>query len=133
VLTLGGSGQGDNGITFDSRANAYSQINVTNNLIQNTNKQAIDFGSTNSTQSNQPGFSNIIVYGNIEFNTPGLLGIGLIDNPGVPVSNFYVTGLGDNAKQVDAIKPDYKNYNSTGIYSNLYLNGVLHIRPPATN
>ena len=129
VLTLGGSGQGDNGITFDSRGNAYSQINVTNNLIQNTNKQAIDFGFTNSTQSNQPGFSNIIVSGNIEFNTTGLLGIGLFDNPGVPVSNFYVTGLGDNAKQVDAIKPDPKNYNKTDIYSNLYLNGVLYIKP----
>ena len=129
VLTLGGKGQGDNGITFDSRGNAYSQINVTNNLIQNTNKQAIDFGFTNSTQSNQPGFSNIIVSGNIEFNTPGLLGIGLFDNPGVPVSNFYVTGLGDNAKQVDAIKPDPKDYNNTGIYANLYLNGVLYVKP----
>jgi hypothetical protein len=61
------------------------------------------------------------------------LGIGLIDNPGVPVSNFYVTGLGNNAKQVDAIKPVYRNYNDTGIYSNLYLNGVLYISPPATN
>ena len=129
VLTLGGSGQGDNGITFDSRGNAYSQINVTNNLIKETNKQAIGFDFANSTQSNQPGFSNIIVSGNIESKTRGLLGIQLYDNPGVPVSNFYVTGLGDNAKQVDAIKPDPKNYNNTGIYANLYLNGVLYVKP----
>lgn len=129
VLTLGGSEQGDNGITFDSRGNAYSQINVTNNLIKETNKQAIDFDFTNSTQSNQPGFSNIIVSGNIESKTRGLLGIKLNDNPGVPVSNFYVTGLGDNAKQVEAIKPVPNDYNKTGIYANLYLNGVLYVKP----
>jgi hypothetical protein len=129
VLTLGGSGQGDNGITFDSRGNAYSQINVTNNLIKETNKQAIGFDFANSTQSNQPGFSNIIVSGNIESKTRGLLGIELNDNSGVPVSNFYVTGLGDNAKQVEAIKPVTNDYNDTGIYANLYLNGVLYVKP----
>jgi len=129
VLTLGGSGQGDHGITFDSRGNAYSQINVTNNLIKETNKQAIGFDFTNSTQSNQPGFSNIIVSGNVESKTRGLLGIQLYDNPGVPVSNFYVTGLGDNAKQVEAIKPVPNDFNDTGIYANLYLNGVLYVKP----
>jgi hypothetical protein len=132
-LGKGGKGQGDNGITFDIRGNAINQISITNNSINKTSKEAISFDFTNSTQANQPGSGNIIVSGNIQTETAGLFYIGLIDNPGMPVSNFYVTGLGDNAKQVDAIKPDYNNYNNTGIYSNSYLNGVLYIGPTATN
>lgn len=124
-LGKGGKGQGDNGITFDIRGNAINQINITNNSISKTSKEAIGFDFTNSTQANQPGFGNIIVSGNIQSETKGLFAIGLIDNPGVPVSNFYVTGLGDNAEQVKAIKPDPNNYNKSNTYANLYLNGVL--------
>lgn len=124
-LGKGGKGQGDNGITFDIRGNAINQINITNNSINKTSKEAIGFDFTNSTQANQPGFGNIIVSGNIQSETKGLFAIGLIDNPGVPVSNFYVTGLGDNAEQVKAIKPDPNNYNKSNTYANLYLNGVL--------
>ncbi len=124
-LGKGGKGQGDNGITFDIRGNAINQINITNNSINKTSKEAIGFDFTNSTQANQPGFGNIIVSGNIQSETKGLFAIGLIDNPGMPVSNFYVTGLGDNAEQLKAIKPDPNNYNKSNTYANLYLNGVL--------
>ena len=128
-LGQGGKGQGDNGITFDIRGNSFNEINITNNSINKTSKEAISFDFTNSTQANQPGFGNIIVSGNIETDTKGLFAIDLLDNPGVPVSNFYVTGLGDNAEQVKVIIPDYNNYNSTGIYANIYLNGVLYVKP----
>lgn len=128
-LGQGGKGQGDNGITFDIRGNSFNEINITNNSINKTSKEAISLDFTNSTQENQPGFGNIIVSGNIETDTKGLFAIGLLDNPGVPVSNFYVTGLGDNAEQVKVIIPDYNNYNSTGIYANIYLNGVLYVKP----
>lgn len=129
VLTLGGKGQGDNGITFDIRGNSNNQINITSNSINDTGNDAISLDFTNATKANQPGFGKIVVSGNIETNTPGLFSVGLIDKVGVPVSNFYVTGLGENAKQVSAVIPSYKDFNKSGIYANLYLNDILYIRP----
>ncbi|WP_341881265.1 inverse autotransporter beta domain-containing protein [Synechococcus sp. UW140] len=125
VQDLGGTGQGDNGITFDIRGNAINQISITNNSINNASKEAISFDFTNSTQANQPGFGNINVSGNTQTKTKGLFAIGVIDNPGMPVSNFYVTGLGDNAEQLKAAKLCRNDYNKSNTYANVYLNGVL--------
>ena len=43
----------------------------------------------------------------------------------MPVSNFYVTGLGDNAEQLKATKVCRNDYNQSNTYANVYLNGVL--------
>ena len=130
VLTLGGKTGGDNGITFDIRGNAQAQISITNNSINDAGDEAIDLGFTNTTNANEPGFANIILSGNIfSGSTAGLLNIGVINNPGSPVSNFYVTGQGDNASEVELTRPDYSSFN-TGSYPNLYLNGSLYPAPP---
>lgn len=129
VLTLGGKGQGDNGITFDIRGNSNNQINITSNSINDTGNDAISLEFQNATKANQPAFGKIVVSGNIQTNTAGLFSIGLIDKVGIPASNFYVTGLGENAKQVSAVIPSYKDFNKSGIYANLYLNDILYIRP----
>ena len=127
MLTYGGTG--DNGITFDIRSKAQAMIGITNNSIKDTNSQAIDLGFTNTTNDNQPGHADVTLAGNVfSGSTAGLLNIGLISNPGLPVSSFYVTGQGNNKDQVEATVPKYETFN-TGSYPNLYRNGTLHIRP----
>lgn len=129
VLTLGGSRGGDNGITFDVRGNAKARISVTNNSINDAGSEAVDLGFTNTTNANQPGNATVTLSGNVfSGSTDGLLNIGLINNPGVPVSTFYVTGLGNNASQVGTTIPDYSSFN-TGSYPALYINGSLYVRP----
>ena len=127
VLTLGGTG--DNGITFDIRGNAQARISITNNSIKDTSSQAIDLGFTNTTNDNQPGYADVTLAGNVfSGSTLDLLSIGLINNPGSPVSNFYVTGQGSNKNQVGDTIPSYLNFN-TGNFPNLVLNGLPYIRP----
>ena len=127
MLTYGGTG--DNGITFDIRSKAQAMIGITNNSIKDTNSQAIDLGFTNTTNDNQPGHADVTLAGNVfSGSTAGLLNIGLISNPGLPVSSFYVTGQGNNKDQVEATVPKYETFN-TGSYPNLYRNGTLYIRP----
>jgi hypothetical protein len=124
VLTLGGTG--DNGITFDIRGNAQARISITNNSINNVNKEAIDLGFTNTTNANQPGYAEVTLSGNVFSGADGLLNIGLIKNPGVPVSTFYVTGLDNNASQVGTTVPTLEPFNS-GSYPALYLNGSRYV------
>lgn len=128
VLTLGGTG--DNGITFDIRGNAQAKISITNNSINDISDEAIDLGFTNTTANNQPGLTEAFLSDNTftNNNNSGLLNIGLINNPGTPVSSFYVTGLGNNASQVSNTAPKYQGFN-TGSFPDLYLNGSLYPKP----
>ena len=127
VLTLGGA---DNGITFDIRGNASAEINISSNRIKDAGEEAIDLGFTNTASNNQPGYANIVLSGNsFEGTTVGLLKIGMIDNPGLPVSSFYVTGRADNADDVESATPVYSDFNGSNIYPNLYRNGTLYVRP----
>jgi parallel beta-helix repeat protein len=129
IETLGGRNGGDNGITFDVRGNAQATGRITNNLSYDVGDEAIDLGFTNTANANKPGFADFILSGNtLSGTTKGLVNVTLINNPGKPVSEFYVTGLGENARQVAETKPEYNDFNS-GSYPNLYLNGELYIRP----
>lgn len=129
VLTLGGNEGGDNGITFDIRGNAKAQVSIANNSINDVGDEAIDLGFTNTVDNNQSGHANITLSGNVfSGSTDGLLKIGMINNPGSPVSNVYVAGQGNNASQVGATIPVYDEYND-GDFPNLYLNGLLYVRP----
>lgn len=129
VLSLGGSTGGDNGITFDIRGNAQALISITNNSVKDAGSEAIDLGFTNTSNPNQPGRAEVTLSGNVfSGSTSGLLNIGLINNPGSPVSNFSVTGKGNNTSQVGATMPKPSNFN-TGSYPNLYLNGSLYSNP----
>lgn len=98
VLTLGGTG--DNGITFDIRGNAQAQIGIT----------------------------KVTLSGNTFSNADALLNIDLINNPGVPVFSFYVTGLGSNASPVGATVPNDSDFN-TGRFTDLYRHSSLYIKP----
>ena len=133
ILTLGnvrtpspGIVGGDNGITFDIRGNAQAVISITDNSINNVNDEAIDLGFTNTTNNNQPGYATVTISGNVFSGADGLLHIGLIRNPGVPVSTFYVTGMGNNASQVGSTVPIPETFNS-GSYPALYLNGSRYV------
>ncbi len=117
---------GDNGITFDIRGNAQARISITNNSINEVNDEAIDLGFTNTTNPNQPGYAEVTLSGNVFSGADGLLNIGLIRNPGVPVSTFYVIGLGNNASQVGSTVPIPETFNS-GSYPALYLNGSRYV------
>ena len=124
VLTLGGTG--DNGITFDIRGNAQARISITNNSINDVDDEAIGIDFTNTTNVNQPGYAEVTLSGNVFSRAEGLLSIGLIRNPGVPVSTFYVAGIGNNASQVGTTKPKLETFN-TGGYPALYLNGSQYV------
>lgn len=126
VLTLGGTG--DNGITFDIRGNAQALISITNNSIDDVSDEAIDLGFTNTTNNNQPGYANAILSNNVYSGADGLLNVSLINQSGLPVSTFYVTGQGNNANKVGATTPSYLDFN-TGPFPNLYLNGSLYVSP----
>ena len=128
VTTLGGKGQGDNGITFDMRGNASGTIQILNNSVEDSDGTAIDLGFTNTTTNNSPGSGFVTLSGNTQKKTEGLLGISLINNPGQPPSVLRVTGKGDNASSVNSVIPNYDAFN-TGIYPNLYLNGRLVPNP----
>lgn len=129
ILTLGGSRGGDNGITFDIRGKADARVTIADNKINDVGDEAIDLGFTNTVSNNQPGFAEFTLSGNsFSGSTKGLLNIGLIKNPGIPVSSFFVTGQGNNASQVGAVKPDPQKFN-TGSFPNLYLNGSLFLQP----
>lgn len=123
TLTLGGTG--DNGITFDLRGNSQTKAIVANNSVNDASDEAIDFSLGNALVNNQQGYAEISLVDNIfSGTTKGLLNIDMIKNPGLPLSNFYVSGLGDNFANVQSYQPNGQPFN-TGNYANIYLNGVL--------
>ena len=126
IVTLGAAEGGDNGITFDLRGNAKAQISITDNIIFNTAEEAIDFTFTNTTKNNQPGRAEIFISGNsFGGSTENLLGTTLINNPGLPVSEFRINGGSNNSKQVADTIPKFSEFNS-GAFPNLYLNGTIY-------
>jgi hypothetical protein len=126
IVTLGGENGGDNGITFDLRGNTKAKASVTGNSIVNTGEEAIDFTFTNTLRNNQPGTAEISISGNsFEGSTPGLMEAALINNPGLPVSEFSINSNGKNAKQIADTIPKLSDFNS-GQFPKLFLNGTLY-------
>ncbi len=126
ILTLGGtSSDGDNDITLDLRGNARAIISIKNNSINDASGEAIDSTFTNTTTNNSPGTASAFTPGNVfSGSTTGLLSIGLINNPGTPVSEFYVTGSGNHASQVGNTTATQSLFNN-GPLPKLDLNDIL--------
>jgi hypothetical protein len=126
IVTLGGEEGGDNGITFDLRGNTRAKVSITGNSIVNTGEEAIDFTFTNTLRNNQPGTAEISISGNsFGGSTPGLTEAAMINNPGLPVSEFSINGTGNNTKQVADTIPKLSDFNS-GPFPKLFLNGTLY-------
>ena len=113
---------GDNGLTFDFRGNALISLGISNNHIENAGDAAIGFSLQNTPFTNQPGVSNISLYGNTFGPTISpFIEADLVNNTGSPVSTFAVTGSGTNLLTTI----NYKSFN-TGPYPDLYINGVIY-------
>jgi hypothetical protein len=125
ILTLGGTSSDGDGATFDVRGNARAIIPINGISINDASGEAIDSTFTNTTTNNSPGTASAFIPGNVfSGSTAGLLSIGLINNPGTPVSEFYVTGGGNHASQVGNTTATQSLFNN-GPLPKLDLNDIL--------
>ena len=112
----------DNGLTFDIRGNSDIVMNILNNFVQNAGDAAIGFSFQNTPFLNQPGSTQITISGNTFGNgVTTTVEADLVSNAGVPVSNFYVYGSGDNELLNDNVKQQPFN---AGPYPNLFVNDI---------
>jgi hypothetical protein len=116
---------GDNGLTFDFRDNSSVNIAIQGNTINNSGDAAIGFSLQNTSLINQPGATRITMSGNIfGADTPSSLEIDLINNVGLPLSQFYVNNTDQEINQTI----EQKNFNS-GYYPTLYYNSSTPWQP----
>jgi hypothetical protein len=112
----------DNGLTFDIRGNSDIVMNILNNFVQNAGDAAIGFSFQNTPFLNQPGSTQITISGNTFGNgVTTTVEADLVSNAGVPVSNFYVYGSGDNELLNDNVQQ--RPFNA-GPYPNLFVNDI---------
>lgn len=111
---------GDNGLTFDIRSNAVVDLAINNNYIDHSGDAAIGFSLQNTTFANQPGLSRISFSANSYGpNNPALIEVDLVSNPGIPISNFYLTT--NNVNQINSINERAFN---PGLYPALFINNT---------